>query len=57
MSDKKMKLELNDKKNIGLIKQALKDYEDGALIEARDALAEVVKNIDDFDIATSNVIC
>ena len=39
-------MELNDKKNLKLIKQALKDYEDGALIEARDALAEVVNAID-----------
>ncbi len=45
-------VELNDKKNIELIKQALKDYENGAIIEARDALAEVVENIDDYDIAT-----
>lgn len=41
---------MNDEENIALIKQALKDYEDGALIEARDALATVVNRIDAFDI-------
>ena len=41
---------MNDEENIKLIKQALKDYEDGALIEARDALATVVNRIDAFDI-------
>lgn len=41
---------MNDEENIALIKQALKDYEDGALIEARDALATVVNRIDAFEI-------
>lgn|GEM_PF-6885053 len=41
-------MELDDKKNLKLIKQALKDYEDGALVEARDALAEVVHAIDNL---------
>lgn len=46
-------MELNDKENVRLIKQALKDYEDGALLEAREALAQVVKAIDTLDIAES----
>ncbi len=46
-------MEINDKENIRLIKQALADYEGGALLEAREALAQVVKSIDAFDIATS----
>lgn len=41
---------MNDEENIALIKQALQDYEDGALIEARDALATVVNRIDAFEI-------
>lgn len=41
---------MNDEENIALIKQALKDYEDGALIEARVALATVVNRIDAFEI-------
>lgn len=44
-------LELNDEKNISLIKQALSDYENGAIVEARDALLEVVNNITDFETA------
>lgn len=47
-------MELNDKKNLKLIKQALKDYEDGALVEARDALAEVVNAID--SLVTADMI-
>ena len=43
-------IKMNDEENIQLIKQALKDYEDGALIEARDALATVVNRIDAFEI-------
>ena len=42
---------MNDKENLKLIKQALKDYEDGAIIEARDALATVVERIDAFIVA------
>ena len=40
---------MNDEENIKLIKQALKDYEDGALVEARETLATVVKRIDAFE--------
>ena len=46
-------MELDDKKNIALIKQALKDYENGALIEARNALAVVVNGIDSLIVAES----
>ena len=40
--------ELNDKRNIELIKQALEEYEDGALIEACSTLEKVVQSIRDF---------
>lgn len=49
---------MNDNENLELIRQALKDYEDGALIEARDALAVVVSRLDSFiafEEASSNV--
>lgn len=46
-----MAIELNDKENIDLIKQGLKDYENGALEEAAQELATVVKRIDDFILA------
>ena len=39
---------LDDQENLKLIWQALWDYKDGALIEARDALAAVVERIDAF---------
>lgn len=42
---------MNDNKNIKLIKEALIAYEDGAILECRDMLAEVVNCIDAFDIA------
>ena len=41
--------ELKDKKIIAALKQALKDYEDGAIIECRDELADIVNAIDAFD--------
>ena len=44
---------MNDKENLELIKQALKDYEDGALIEAKEALAIVVNRIEPWEIAES----
>ena len=46
-----MEIELNDKENIALIEQALKDYKDGSLVEAKEALATVVQRIDAFEIA------
>lgn len=42
---------MNDNENIELIEQALKDYKDGALLEAKEALSIVVKRIDTFEIA------
>jgi len=48
-------IKMNDEENIALIKQALKDYEDGALIEARDALATVVNRIDAFEIVEGSL--
>lgn len=40
--------ELLDKEIIKALKQAAKDYEDGAILEARDALADIVQSIDEF---------
>ena len=42
---------MNDKDNMKLIQQALKDYEDGEIIEAMDALITVVERIDAFIVA------
>lgn len=42
---------MNDNKNIKLIKEALIAYENGAVLECRDMLAEVVNCIDAFEIA------
>lgn len=42
---------MNDSKNVKLIKEALIAYENGAILECRDMLAEVVNSIDAFDIA------
>lgn len=39
---------MNDKENIRRIKQALADYENGALIEACDELEMVVEAIKEF---------
>ena len=44
-------MEIDDKRNMQLIRDAMKLYEDGELIEVRDMLAEVVHSIDIFDIA------
>lgn len=44
---------MDDKENIEMIKQALKDYENGALIEAKEALAIVVNRIEQWEIAES----
>lgn len=41
---------MDDEENIQLIKQALKDYKDGALIEAKEALITVVNRIETFEI-------
>lgn len=41
--------ELDDAAIIKALKQAVKDYEDGAISEVRDCLAEIVIAIDDFD--------
>lgn len=43
-----MCIELNDKENIDLIKAGMKDYQDGALVEAAEELGLVVKRIEDF---------
>lgn len=43
--------QMNDRENMELIRQALRDYEDGSLVEARDELAKVVERIDAFIVA------
>ena len=40
--------ELNDTKILETLKMAVNDYENGAIIEARDALKKVVKALDRF---------
>lgn len=44
--DKKGNLE--DKRIIAAIKIAADDYENGAIIEARDELLDIIKSIDEF---------
>lgn len=41
--------ELKDQKIIKALAQAAKDYEDGAISEVRDTLAEIIEAIDEFD--------
>lgn len=41
--------ELNDAAIIKALNQAVKDYEDGAIAEVRDSLAEIVVAIDEFE--------
>ena len=40
--------ELKDDKILKALKQAAKDYEDGAISEVRDMLADIVDAIDEF---------
>lgn len=41
--------ELDDAAIIKVLNQAVKDYEDGAIAEVRDSLAEIVVAIDEFE--------
>lgn len=41
--------ELDDAAIIKALNQAVKDYEDGAIAEVRDSLAEIVNVIDEFE--------
>lgn len=41
--------ELDDAAIIKALNQAVKDYEDGAIAEVRDSLAEIVNAIDEFE--------
>lgn len=41
--------ELDDTAIIKALKQAVKDYEDGAIAEVRDSLVEIVNAIDEFE--------
>ena len=52
-TDKEGGYTMNDKENIKMIEQALKDYKDGALLEAKEALAIVVSRIEAWEIAES----
>ena len=40
---------LKDKEIVVAIKQAAEDYENGAIIDARDTLEEIINSIDAFD--------
>ena len=44
--------ELDDVAIIKALNQAVKDYEDGAIAEVRDSLAEIVVAIDEFEACT-----
>ena len=41
--------ELKDKKIVAALSQAVEDYENGAIIEVRDLLLEIVEAIDEFE--------
>lgn len=41
--------ELRDKELLAALKQAAIDYEDGAIVEVRDTLAEIVEAINEFE--------
>ena len=43
------KRELKDGKIIAALKQALKDYEDGAIIECRDTISDIEDAINAFE--------
>ena len=43
--------ELKDKKIVEALRKAADDYENGALIETRDLLLEIVDAIDEFYVA------
>ena len=43
------KNELKDKKILEALARAARDYENGAILEARDELADIVNAIDEFD--------
>lgn len=40
--------ELDDERIVAALQRAARDYENGAIIEVRDALAEIVGAIDEF---------
>lgn len=42
--------ELEDQKILAALAQAAKDYENGAILEARDVLADIVVAIDHFGL-------
>ena len=41
--------ELEDQKIVDALRQAAKDYENGAIAEVRDVLIEIVNAIDEFE--------
>lgn len=46
--------ELQDNKIIKALKDAVNDYEDGAILEVRDLLVEIVHAIDEWEDKYSN---
>lgn len=45
--------ELEDEKIVEALKEAAEDYEDGAILEVRDVLVDIVKAIDEWVINCS----
>lgn len=48
MKVRRHEIELNDKQIVKGIKSALKDYQDGAVVEARDTLKDIIRALNDF---------
>ena len=45
---------MNDKKRIQLLKDAIKAYENGEILEAKDMAIEFINNITDFETESEN---
>lgn len=48
MKVRQCEITLNDKQIIKGIKSALKDYQDGAIVEARDTLKDIMRALNEF---------
>lgn len=46
---------MNDKKQIQLLKDAIELYKDGAILEAKDKAIEFINNIADFEMDFENI--
>ena len=46
---------MNDKKQVQLLKNAIKAYENGEILEAKDMAIEFINNITDFEIESNEV--